>query len=133
MKCKLICVALFAVGVAFLAAPARAALFAEGQAGPATNAAALPGAATQGAVTSLKVTVVDVSGNVQVRSGDEQPWQVAKVGMEVNEGAEFRTGLRSSVRCTIPPDQSGPGRNIAMKWMSRLDDFTASAALALKI
>src|SRR5206468_8608910 len=73
MKRKLICAALFAIGMALPAVPARAALFAEGQAGPATNAATTPGATTQGAVTSLKVTVVEVSGNVQVRGGDEQP------------------------------------------------------------
>lgn len=61
---------------------------------------------TQGGVASLKVTVVEVTGNVQVRSDEGQAWQPAKAGMEVGEGAEFRTGPRSSVRCTIPPDQS---------------------------
>jgi hypothetical protein len=50
--------------------------------------------------------VVDVSGLVQVRASEQAAWQAAKVGMVVDEGAEFRTGPRSSVRCTIPPDQS---------------------------
>ena len=63
-------------------------------------------ATTQKSAEVLKVTVVEVSGNVQVRSDDGQAWQAAKVGMEVGQGAEFRTGPRSSVRCTIPPDQS---------------------------
>ena len=62
--------------------------------------------ATRPAIASLKVTIVEFTGNVQVRSDSGQPWQAVKVGMEVGEGAEFRTGPRSSVRCTIPPDQS---------------------------
>lgn len=68
--------------------------------------AATAPAATQQVSGSLQATVVDVSGNVQVRAGDDKPWQPVKVGMVVDEGAEFRTGPRSSVRCTIPPDQS---------------------------
>lgn len=53
----------------------------------------------------LTVTISEVVGSVQVRAGDDQPWQAAKVGMKLDEGAEFRTGLRSRVRFTIPPDQ----------------------------
>jgi hypothetical protein len=71
--------------------------------GPAT-APATQGAPQQG--TSLQVTVAEVHGSVQVREDEKQPWKAAKEGMVVNEGAEFRTGPRSSVRCTIPPDQS---------------------------
>jgi hypothetical protein len=74
-------------------------------AAPTATPAPAP-ATTQQQTGSLKVTVVAVSGAVQVRSADDQPWQPAKVGMVVDEGAEFRTGPRSSVRCTIPPDQS---------------------------
>src|SRR4051812_24766031 len=62
--------------------------------------------ATQETQGPLKVTVADVTGNVQVRTDEKAAWQAAKVGMVVDEGAEFRTGPRSSVRCTIPPDQS---------------------------
>src|SRR5436309_2221132 len=63
-------------------------------------------ASTQPAQGALRVTVAEVTGNVQVRSDEKAPWQKATVGMVVDEGAEFRTGPRSSVRCTIPPDQS---------------------------
>jgi hypothetical protein len=89
------------------AAPARAVLLADGQAttNPAPASAPAAPAPPPGA-TVLQVTVAEVHGNVQVRGGDDQPWQPAKAGMVVNEGAEFRTGPRSSVRCTIPPDQS---------------------------
>ena len=63
--------------------------------------------ATQGsAAQSLKVDIVEVKGLVQVRSGSDAPWAAAKVGMQVDEGAEFRTGPRSSVTCQIPPDQT---------------------------
>jgi hypothetical protein len=34
------------------------------------------------------------------------PWQPAVAGMELRRGAEIRTGLRSAVRCGIPPDQT---------------------------
>jgi hypothetical protein len=63
--------------------------------------------ATQGAATeSLKVDIVAVKGLVQVRSGPDAPWAAAKEGMQVDEGAEFRTGPHSSVTCQIPPDQT---------------------------
>jgi len=55
---------------------------------------------------SLIATIVAVEGMVQVRSAEDQPWQPAQVGMKLNQGAEFRTGLRSAVRFTIPPDQT---------------------------
>jgi hypothetical protein len=61
---------------------------------------------TQAAAVSLQLTVVEVSGNVQVRSGGGEPWRSVAIGMQLDEGAEFRTGPHSSVRCTIPPDQS---------------------------
>lgn len=62
-------------------------------------------AAPAGDATAMKAKVVDVQGSVRVRTASDQPWQAATVGMEVGEGAEFRTGPRSSVRCVIPPDQ----------------------------
>lgn len=76
---------------------------------PAIVRAAEPAStpATQGsAVQSLKVNIVEVKGLVQVRTGPDAPWAAAKVGMQVDEGAEFRTGPRSSVTCQIPPDQT---------------------------
>src|SRR5690349_628738 len=87
------------LSLAVLAAPVMALNAADA---PATA----PAPTTQQDTGALKVTVVDVTGAVQVRTADDAPWQAAKVGMVVDEGAEFRTGPRSSVRCTIPPDQS---------------------------
>jgi hypothetical protein len=60
----------------------------------------------QGEIQHLRAKVTGVEGLVQVRESEDQPWQPCKLGMEVGEGAEFRTGLRSAVRFTIPPDQT---------------------------
>lgn len=57
-------------------------------------------------VEALEATITGVEGMVQVRSGDDQPWVRAEVGMKLNELAEFRTGPKSAVRFTIPPDQT---------------------------
>lgn len=57
-------------------------------------------------VGALKATVTGVEGIVQVRLEEDKPWQPAKVGMVLGEGAEFRTGPRSAVRFVIPPDQT---------------------------
>lgn len=54
----------------------------------------------------LQITVTGVSGLVQVRPEEDQPWQPATVGMTLGAGAEFRTGPRSAVRFTMPPDQT---------------------------
>jgi hypothetical protein len=55
---------------------------------------------------ALRVTIVEVKGNVQVRGSETEAWQTAMAGAQVGEGAEFRTMPKSSVRCTIAPDQS---------------------------
>jgi hypothetical protein len=55
---------------------------------------------------ALQATVTGVEGVVQVRTAEDQPWQKAKVGMVLDQNAEFRTGPRSAVRFTIPPDQT---------------------------
>ncbi len=55
---------------------------------------------------SLKVVVADVKGLVRVRSAPDQPWQKATVGMTLGEGAEFQTGPKSAVVCTIENDQT---------------------------
>ncbi|HEV8377908.1 MAG TPA: hypothetical protein VGP99_03580 [Tepidisphaeraceae bacterium] len=55
--------------------------------------------------TALTATITAIEGIVQVRPGEDAPWQKATVGMKVGEGAEFRTGPRSAVRFEIPPDQ----------------------------
>ena len=59
--------------------------------------------AEQGA---MKVTITGVEGMVQVRDSGDKPWVKAIAGMVVTEGAEFRTGPKSAVRCLIPPDQT---------------------------
>lgn len=58
------------------------------------------------AVEKLQATVTGVEGKVQIRIGEDQPWQTATVGMVLDENAEFRTGPKSAVRFTIPPDQT---------------------------
>jgi hypothetical protein len=55
---------------------------------------------------ALEATVTGVEGLVQVRGGSDQPWRRAAVGMVLNEEAELRTGPKSAVRFTIPPDQT---------------------------
>src|SRR5687768_2592816 len=65
-----------------------------------TQPATLPGA------QPLKATITGVEGIVQVRNSDSEPWKKAAVGMVLDEGAEFRTGPKSAVRFTIPPDQT---------------------------
>jgi hypothetical protein len=55
---------------------------------------------------SLIVTVTSVRGIVQARPATDQPWQTAKVGMTLPGGAELRTGPRSQVVFSIPPDQT---------------------------
>src|SRR4051794_17811916 len=80
------------VAIGFVAVP----LFAADTTQPAT------GQNTQ----HLKVQITGIEGLVQVRTSDDQPWQKAAVGMELNEEAEFRTGPKSAVRFTIPPDQT---------------------------
>ena len=56
--------------------------------------------------TPLQIIVTAVQRSVQIRTTEEDSWQEAKVGMKLDPGAEFRTGPRSSVRFSIPPDQT---------------------------
>ena len=51
----------------------------------------------------MHIYVVAVSGLVQVRQAEDQPWFVASTNMVLSEGAELRTGPHSSVTCVIPP------------------------------
>lgn len=69
-------------------------------------AAAQTAPATSAATEHLKAKVTGVEGLVQVRLAEDQAWQKATIGMEVNENAEFRTGPKSAVRFSIPPDQT---------------------------
>jgi len=54
----------------------------------------------------LKATISGVQGLVQVRDAEDKPWRKATVGMVLLEDAEFRTGPKSAVQFTIPPDQT---------------------------
>ena len=73
---------------------------------PATAPAADAGAGDGEQGERLRVVVQEVNGLVHVRQTPEEAWRRPEVGMELGEGAEFRTGPRSSVVCTIPPDQT---------------------------
>ncbi len=65
-----------------------------------------PSTGPAAAVEQMKIIIAEVKGLVQVRVDENAAWQAAKVGMELDAGAEFRTGPRSSVLCQIPPDQT---------------------------
>ena len=69
----------FSTAIPALTAPALA------QAGPASAPAAAE-------VQQMKIVVAEVKGLVQVRTAENAPWQMAKAGMELDQGAEFRTG-----------------------------------------
>src|SRR4051812_36348940 len=55
---------------------------------------------------SLPVIIVEVTGKVSVSTDEGKSWVPAKPTMKVTQGAQFRTALRSSVTCVIPPDQT---------------------------
>ena len=56
-------------------------------------------------VTASTITITAVTGLVQVRDDEAQPWRPAQAGQEMPIGGEFRTGPRSAVRFSIGPDQ----------------------------
>jgi hypothetical protein len=55
---------------------------------------------------ALPVMVVEVVGKVSVSTDEGKTWKPALVNMKLSQGAQFRTALRSSVTCLIPPDQT---------------------------
>lgn len=66
-------------------------------------------AATQGAQTPdgpLTAVVTAFEGIVAVRPAPDAPWTKPTVGMQLQEGAEFRTGPKSAIQFQIPPDQT---------------------------
>ena len=75
---------------------------------PVATAATSPSSAptTGPGVQALKITVTAIEGIVQARTGADQPWQRAVVGMMLDQNAEFRTAPRSAVQFKIPPDQT---------------------------
>ncbi len=54
----------------------------------------------------LEGVVTGIRGMVQIRQSEDDPWVKAENGMKLTQGAEFRTGPRSSVQFKIPPDQT---------------------------
>jgi FecR protein len=55
----------------------------------------------------LKAVITAVDGNLtQVKLSEKDAWQAAKVGMELNEEAQLRTGPRGAIQFKIPPDQT---------------------------
>ncbi len=89
-------IAVLAVVAALNIAPA----IARALEGPATQQSTRPASET------LKATITAVQGLVQVRDAEDKPWRKAEVGMVVLEDAEFRTGPKSAVQFTLPPDQT---------------------------
>jgi hypothetical protein len=55
---------------------------------------------------ALATSITAVKGLVQVRQAEDQPWQIAKVGMNLEAGAEFRTGPRSMVQFNVGDTQT---------------------------
>ena len=55
---------------------------------------------------ALGTTITSVDGIVQVRQAEDQPWQMAKAGMNLAQGAEFRTGPRSKVQFKVGDTQT---------------------------
>src|SRR5882672_5620418 len=53
-----------------------------------------------------QATVRQVVGIAQARKSENDAWQAVKVGQVYDEGAEFRTGIRSRVVFSVPPDQT---------------------------
>src|SRR5262245_50395837 len=53
----------------------------------------------------LQITITGTLGKVQARPSPDKEWEAATVGMQLSEGAELRTGPKSSVRFNIGPDQ----------------------------
>jgi hypothetical protein len=80
----------------------RAGAFQDSRPTPAPDAPATSQAAGS---ESMTVIITDIVGMVQV-SEDGKSWKRAEKGMRLGEGASFRTGLKSSVTCVIPPDQT---------------------------
>jgi FecR protein len=54
----------------------------------------------------MQVTVTTVTGTVQYRTAEDQPWRPCTIGLVLGEGAEFRTGIRSAVTFELPPNQT---------------------------
>jgi hypothetical protein len=54
---------------------------------------------------AIVATVASVEGTVQVRDDENAAWRIAKVGMTFPVGGEVRTGPKSRLVFTLPPEQ----------------------------
>ena len=61
--------------------------------------------ATTQAAGALRIVITAVEGLASVRENENAPWKPAKVGMELTQDAEFRTGPRGTIQFQIPPNQ----------------------------
>lgn len=95
----------FAVSFAFVGCFCLASAYAADAPKVQPAAAASPSSQPE-ANGAMKIYITAVSGLVQVRDGEGQPWRAAAPQMLISEGAELRTGPHSSVTCVIPPDQT---------------------------
>lgn len=62
-------------------------------------------AATNPQTMHLRGRIVAVRGLADMRPAPDADWEPCKVGMEVDENAELRTGPHSLIQFVIPPDQ----------------------------
>ena len=60
---------------------------------------------TNATTQHLRGTITAVSGLADMRRAPDADWEPCKVGMEVDENAELRTGPHSLIQFVIPPDQ----------------------------
>ena len=56
-------------------------------------------------MSSLVATVASVQGMAEVRDDENAKWRMAKVGMTFPVGGEVRTGPKSKLVFTLPPEQ----------------------------
>jgi hypothetical protein len=56
-------------------------------------------------VERLTATVASVVGSVQVRDNEDAAWRTPKAGESLPVGGECRTGPKSSITLTMPPEQ----------------------------
>lgn len=71
------------------------------------GSAAPAGATTQGVSRKLRVFVTAVQGEqAEFKRKPDSAWERARVGLVLDENAEFRTGDKSSIRFNIPPGQT---------------------------
>lgn len=86
----------------FLAALVCTAALAGGQTtGPTTNTATAPSFV----VGPLEIRVTAVQGGGQYRTADDSHWRKVVAGLQLAEGAQFRTGPKGSIQFTVGTDQ----------------------------